>query len=63
LLEQIRRLGAVALIGDATDLNVLGKARIHRAKYLITVCADDGTNAEIALKACDRVSVLIPTGC
>jgi len=55
MLEQIRRLGAVVLIGDATDLNVLGKARIHRAKYLITVCADDGTNAEIALKACDRV--------
>ena len=55
MLEQIRRQGAVVLVGDAADTSMLGKARINRAKYLITVCADDGVNAEIALKACDMV--------
>ncbi len=55
LIDQCRKQGAVVLIGDATDENLLRKARVHRAKYLITVCADDGTNAEIALKARDIV--------
>jgi len=55
LLDQCRELGAILLTGDATDRNLLRKAGVHRAKYLVTVCAEDGTNAEIALKARDIV--------
>ena len=53
LLERIKNLGAVTVIGDGTDKEVLLKAGVHRAKYLVTVCADDGVNAEIALQARD----------
>jgi hypothetical protein len=52
MLRQVRELEAAVLIGDATDLNLLRKAGIKRAKYLIAVCADDGINAEIAFNAC-----------
>jgi hypothetical protein len=56
LIEQIRRQGAAVLIGDATDINLLLKARVQFAKYLINVCRDDSINADIAFKACDLVS-------
>lgn len=55
LIDQGRRQGAFVLIGDATDKSLLRRARVQKAKYLITVCADDGANAEIALKARDLV--------
>jgi hypothetical protein len=51
LLGQCREQGVVVLIGDATDRSLLCKARAHKAKYLIAVCTDDGTNAKIALHA------------
>jgi len=55
MIDQCRKQEGVVLIGNATDKNLLCKARVHRAKYLVSVCADDGTNAEIALKARDLV--------
>jgi hypothetical protein len=55
LIDACREQGAVVLVGDATDKNLLRKAGIRKAKYLVTVCADDGTNAEIALHARDLV--------
>lgn len=55
LVEQCRRLGTVVLFGDATKRGLLRRAGVHKAKYLVAVCADDGTNAEIALKARDIV--------
>jgi voltage-gated potassium channel Kch len=51
LLRKIREQEAAVLIGDATDQDLLRKAGVHKAKYLIAVCADDGINAEIALSA------------
>ena len=51
LLDQCRDRGAIVLIGDATDQEMLRKARVHKAKYLISVCGDDGVNAEVAVHA------------
>lgn len=50
-LEISRELGAVVLVGDASDLDLLNQARIDRAKYLIAVMGDDGANAEVAVRA------------
>ena len=51
MLHKVREFKATVLIGDATDLNLLCKAGIRKAKYLVAVCADDGINAEIAFNA------------
>jgi hypothetical protein len=56
LVDQCRKYGAFILPGDATSRSHLRKSRVHRAKYLISVCTDDGTNAEIVLKARSIVS-------
>lgn len=50
-LESTRGLGAVVLIGDAADSDLLHQAKVERAKFLIAVMGDDGINAEIALRA------------
>jgi hypothetical protein len=50
-LEQCRKLGAIPVIGDATKREIMEKARIERARYLVSVCGDDGANAEAALHA------------
>jgi hypothetical protein len=52
---QCRDEGAVVFIGDATDSRLLKKARVHRAKYCISVCGDDGINAEISVHALNLV--------
>jgi hypothetical protein len=51
LLKSARGLGAIVLIGDATSQMILTRAGIHRARYLISVCAEDGDNAEVAVQA------------
>jgi hypothetical protein len=51
LIEPCRRAGTVVLIGDATDAEVLRGAQVHRARHLISVCRDDRTNAEVAIRA------------
>jgi hypothetical protein len=51
LLTLCRERGAITLLGDATDVTLLRKAVIQRAKYIISVCGDDGTNAEVAVRA------------
>jgi predicted Fe-Mo cluster-binding NifX family protein len=50
-LEISRELGAVVLVGDASDPELLNQAKIDRAKYLIAVMGDDGANAEVAVRA------------
>lgn len=55
LIDQCREQGAVVLVGDAKDRSLLRKARVYRAIHLVSVCADDGTNAEIALHARELV--------
>jgi len=49
--ELCRELGALVLSGNVTDEALLRKARVDRAKYLISVCGNDGTNAEVAVRA------------
>lgn len=50
-LVQAKNLGAIILIGDAADPEMLQRARCHRAARLISVCGRDGTNAEVAVQA------------
>ena len=50
-IEAARSTGAIVINGDARDIQLLGKARLHRARYLIAVVGNDGMNAEIAVQA------------
>ena len=52
-IESCRDLGAIVLIGNATDRELLRKAAVHRAGHLISVCSDDGVNAEVAVHGYD----------
>lgn len=56
MIDQCRDQGIVVLIGDATDSEILRKSRVQKAKYLISVCGDDGVNAEVAMHARELVS-------
>ena len=48
-IDQCRDTGAVVFAGDASDPDMLKKIRVHKAKYLVSVCGDDGINAVIAI--------------
>lgn len=48
-----RALGAVVLSGDARTRDALKSAGIERAGTLISLCAGDGTNAEVAARTRD----------
>lgn len=50
-VESVRASGAIVLQGNATDPTLLKKARIERAKYLLSVMGDDGRNAQVAVHA------------
>jgi hypothetical protein len=50
-----RQQGATALVDDATQGSTLRKARLRRARYVIAVSGDDGTNVTVALAARDLV--------
>jgi hypothetical protein len=55
-IDQCRSLGAIVLIGDATEIDILAMARVDHAENLIAVCGSDGINAEIAMDARELVS-------
>lgn len=48
---QCRGMGALVLVGNAADRRILEKARVDRAKYVISVCGDDGANCQVAMCA------------
>ena len=50
-IAECRKLGVSVLIGDATDSEVLRRARLNKADFLISVCSDDGTNVTVAMRA------------
>jgi hypothetical protein len=50
-LDDARGLGAIVLIGDAADPEMLRRARCPKAARLISVCGSDGINAEVAVQA------------
>jgi hypothetical protein len=55
-LEQFRDLKMLMVTGDATTKEILHKARVHKARYLLAVCGTDGDNAKIAVMARGLVS-------
>ena len=55
LLESSKEQGTILLLGDATEPEMLIKARVQTARYLIAVCGNDGANAEVAARARDLV--------
>jgi voltage-gated potassium channel Kch len=46
-----REAGAAVLIGDASRREVLGRARLERARHLVVVAGADANNVEIAAQA------------
>ena len=46
-----RDAGANVVFGDATKVDVLGRVRVDRARYLFAVAGQDGVNAQIAAHA------------
>ncbi|MDX1934971.1 MAG: NAD-binding protein [Capsulimonadales bacterium] len=55
LSEACRELGAIVLVGDAAEPEMLRKANVGSARYLIAVCGEDGKNAEVATRARELV--------
>lgn len=51
LVDRCSEAGGLVLFGNATDALLLHKARVDKAQYLISVCGDDGANAEVAVHA------------
>ncbi len=51
LMEQGNDPGIILLTGNAANRDVLRSARVQEARHLISVCGDDGTNAEVAVHA------------
>jgi hypothetical protein len=47
-IETARRLGAFVVVGDASDPETLSDAGTKRATTLISLCAEDATNAAVA---------------
>lgn len=41
----------IVLEGDATDTEMLKKAGVERARLLVSICGEDGTNAEVGVNA------------
>ncbi len=50
-LTVARELGALCVLGDATDPHILARANLWRARRLIALAGNDGTNVEIVLRA------------
>ncbi len=51
-----RNEGAIVLVGDAMDKELLLKARINTARHIISVTEEDGINTEVMLRARDLTS-------
>jgi len=54
-LKQCREYGVNVIVGDATRQEVLHSAKVHKAKYLISVSGDEGANVETVVHAFDLV--------
>lgn len=55
MIDQCKDKGTIVLLGDARDQKQLRKARVHKAKYLISVCGNDGVNAEVVVNSHELV--------
>lgn len=54
-LEQCKDHGVIILAGNATSRELLRNAQVPKARYLISVCGDDGANAEVAVLSYELV--------
>ena len=50
-IKEVEKLGAIVLIGDATDPHMLEMSGIAFAKHLVSSCRSDGKNFEIVYQA------------
>lgn len=55
MVGSCRSAGVPVLIGDATDVDVLRKVGVARAAFIVALCGQSGTNAQIAVIA-DRLA-------
>ncbi len=51
LIQTARGNGALVLIGDLRDPQMLRRAKVYNASHLLAVVGDDGVNAEVAMQA------------
>jgi TrkA-N domain/RyR domain len=56
-VHDCRAHGVIVLIGDATDRQLLLKAGLLSARYLVVASGDDGANADVALAARDVAGI------
>ena len=56
-LQRCRDHGCYVVVANAVDPALLRGVGIHRARYVVAVCGDDGVNAEVALQACEASGV------
>lgn len=56
LLGQCKEEGSIVMIGNATDPSLLRRARVEKARLVLSVCGEDGVNAEVAVKTRELVS-------
>lgn len=49
LLKTCEEQGVTVLLGDAKDKELLRKAGVHKAKYIVSFCGDDSTNIQVAI--------------
>ena len=55
-IAMCREIRAVLLIGDASDPEVLRRARVMRASHVFAVSGDDTTDVEVAVRLCELVA-------
>jgi len=54
-VRQAEELGAIVLVGRATDPALLHQAGVERASAVAVLCGDDGTNVEVAVQVDELV--------
>ncbi len=50
-ISSCKEYGATVLIDNATNMFALNRARVNKAKYIISVCGDDAANVEVAVRS------------
>ncbi|NIO14332.1 MAG: NmrA family NAD(P)-binding protein, partial [Xanthomonadales bacterium] len=50
-IAEVRRRGALVVVGDARTSQVLCRARVERARYVVALTGTDDVNAELAIRA------------
>ncbi|TFH54312.1 MAG: hypothetical protein E4G89_00250 [Methanothrix sp.] len=51
MLKTCKEQGTIVLSGDAEDKELLRKAGVHNAKYIVSFCGDDSTNIQVAIQS------------